>query len=65
MHFKREVRCDSRQEPRGGMWDMRCPKCHRLLGIIEDLHGIVSLRFKCPKCGTFVIADLERTGVTE
>lgn len=63
MKLRHDVKCDSLQEPKAGEWGIRCPKCNRLLGVLDDLHGIVKLRFRCPRCGTYVIADLERSGV--
>jgi len=62
MHLKRDIKCDNQQEPKKGIWDIRCPKCNRLQGVLNELHGIVNLRFKCPRCGTFVIANMELSG---
>lgn len=37
---------------------LKCPSCSQKLADVEHLQGIVAIRFKCRRCGTYIKADL-------
>lgn len=55
--IKAEVVKDSEQVAQEHYF-LRCPECRQKLADVEHLHGMVTMRFKCRRCGTYVKAEL-------
>lgn len=35
-----------------------CPKCRQKLADVEHIQGMVTMRFKCRRCGTYVKSEV-------
>lgn len=55
--FRAEIRADGDQSAHGYHL-LTCPKCRQKLVDVESINGMVSLRLKCRRCGTYIKADV-------
>ena len=55
--IKAFVSKDSDQGARSSYF-LCCPECRQKLADVEQLQGVVSIRFKCRRCGTYVKAEI-------
>jgi PHP family Zn ribbon phosphoesterase len=56
-----KIRADMLLDPDQGShqsYYLTCPKCRQKLADVEHLQGMVIVRFKCRRCGSYIKADL-------
>jgi len=61
MPIRSDIKCDSDQSPRKTNFVL-CPLCGQKLADIEHLRGILIARFKCRRCGRYVIGEFAGVG---
>lgn len=57
MPVRIEVRADSDQSQKMYRYIL-CPSCQQKLADLEYMKGVAIIRFKCRRCGKYIMADL-------